>query len=67
MFGKIYTGIIQGIEGLILVGDREGVVIVHREGKRIGIDPADTMVLFRSELRPTGAVYQPLQTFTLGE
>ena len=34
---------------------------------RHGPATLDTMVLFRSDLRPTGAVYQPLQSFILGE
>lgn len=31
----------------------------------LGALPLDTLVLFRSELRPTGAVYTPLATFPL--
>ena len=48
-------------------GDALRQVSAPYQHLRHGPATLDTMVLFRSELRPTGAVYQPLQTFTLGE
>ncbi|MBI3932857.1 MAG: RNA 2',3'-cyclic phosphodiesterase [Acidobacteria bacterium] len=32
----------------------------------LGVTALDAVVLFRSELRPTGAVYTPIETFRLG-
>lgn len=45
----------------------EAVVRVAAQGCDLGAESLATLVLFRSVLKPEGAVYTPLATFALGE
>jgi len=42
-----------------------GRIVAESDVGTLGSVPVHEMVLFRSELRPSGAVYTPLQTFNL--
>jgi 2'-5' RNA ligase len=45
---------------------RIGEIMTRTPVETLGEETFSELVLFRSDLRPTGAVYTPLATFTLG-